>query len=144
MKKIMLVGKTGCGKTTLTQVLHNEKIDYKKTQALSYGENSIDTPGEYIENRGYYKALIVTSADSDVIGLLQDCTQSNSIFPPSFGSMFPKPVVGIITKIDQCNNEENIKRAEQFLKIAGVQKIFKINSLKNEGIEELVDFLNDK
>lgn len=130
MKKIMLVGRTGCGKTTLTQVMHNEKIDYQKTQALSYRENSIDTPGEYIENRFLYKALIITSADSDVIGLLQDCTDEESIFPPSFGSVFAKPVVGIITKIGKAKNEDDIKRAEKILIFAGADKIFKIDSLK--------------
>ena len=28
--KIMLVGKTGSGKTTLTQILNNQKVEYKK------------------------------------------------------------------------------------------------------------------
>ena len=36
MKKTMLIGRTGCGKTTLTQKLMNEEVKYKKTQAVSY------------------------------------------------------------------------------------------------------------
>ena len=36
MKKIMLIGRTGCGKTTLTQKLNDEEVRYKKTQAVSY------------------------------------------------------------------------------------------------------------
>ena len=34
MKKIMLIGKVSCGKTTLCQYLTNQAIKYKKTQAL--------------------------------------------------------------------------------------------------------------
>ncbi|MFX0549982.1 EutP/PduV family microcompartment system protein [Hathewaya histolytica] len=137
----MLVGRTGVGKTTLTQVLNNDEVGYKKTQAVDYTLNSIDTPGEYIENRFYYKALIISSADSDVIGLLQDCTDSENIFPPSFGATFAKPVIGIITKIEKAKSEEEIQRAEKYLTSAGAQKIFKIDSLEKEGIEELIEFL---
>ena len=49
--KLMLVGKTGVGKTTLTQRLNKEKLEYKKTQMVDYIGEIIDTPGEYIENR---------------------------------------------------------------------------------------------
>ncbi|WP_142414340.1 EutP/PduV family microcompartment system protein [Hathewaya massiliensis] len=141
MKKIMLIGRTGAGKTTLTQALNNQNIEYKKTQAVSYTDKAIDTPGEYIENRSYYKALIVLSADSEVIGLLQDCTDNESIFPPTFGATFAKPVIGIITKVDQAKSEEEIKRAENYLISAGAQKIFKINPLSEEGTIELIEYL---
>lgn len=30
MKKTMLIGRTGCGKTTLTQKLLDEEVKYKK------------------------------------------------------------------------------------------------------------------
>ena len=63
MKTLLLAGKTGSGKTTLTQVLNEEFVQYKKTQSIEVCENIIDTPGEYIENRFYYKALIVASVD---------------------------------------------------------------------------------
>ena len=36
MKKTMLIGRTGCGKTTLTQKLMNEEVKYKKTQSVTY------------------------------------------------------------------------------------------------------------
>ena len=56
----MFIGTTGSGKTTLTQALSNEKIEYKKTQAVDFRDYIIDTPGEYIDNKMYYNALIVT------------------------------------------------------------------------------------
>lgn len=137
MKKIMFVGRTGCGKTTLTQVLQNEEIDYKKTQAIEFFQNTIDTPGEYIENRAYYRALIVSSSDCDIIGLIQDCNDEECIFPPSFGCTFAKPVVGIITKVDLCEEERFIERAEMYLKDAGAEQVFKISSISKEGIEDI-------
>ena len=59
MKKTMLIGRTGCGKTTLTQKLMDEEVKYKKTQAVTYKSKIIDTPGEYVENKMYYKSLLV-------------------------------------------------------------------------------------
>jgi len=137
LKRLILIGKTGCGKTTLTQVLHDENIDYKKTQAIEYTKNIIDTPGEYIENRALYRALIVSSADCDIIALIQDCSQEESIFPPNFASIFAKPVIGIITKTDLCDDQKNYEKATNFLKIAGVGKIFKTSSLNKNGISEI-------
>ena len=67
MRKIMLIGRTSCGKTTLTQKLMNEEVKYKKTQAVSYKSRIIDTPGEYVENKIYYKSLLVLSADAKII-----------------------------------------------------------------------------
>jgi len=139
MKKIILIGRTGSGKTTLIQALNKNLIKYKKTQTMEYHNNILDTPGEYIENRRFYNALITSSFDCDVIGLVQDCTDNASIFPPNFASMFNKKVIGFITKID-CQ-EGNIKYAEECLRNAGASKIFKVSSLEGNGIEEIKEYL---
>lgn len=141
MKKVMFIGRTGTGKTTLTQALNNEKIEYKKTQSLEFSDFIIDTPGEYIENKAYYNALIVTSADADVIALLQDSTTEQSIFPPGFGSIFAKPVIGIVTKVNKVSDENELEKSKEFLKTATCEKIFLVDSLENKGIEELREFL---
>jgi len=71
-KKIILIGKTGSGKTTLIQKLEARELVYRKTQAIEFYLHFIDTPGEYLENRKFYSALIVTSADADLVGLVED------------------------------------------------------------------------
>ena len=48
MKKIILMGRSECGKTTLTQALKGEHITYRKTQYVNYFDVIIDTPGEYM------------------------------------------------------------------------------------------------
>ena len=91
MKRIMFVGQTGAGKTTLTQALHGEGISYLKTQAVRFRGFVVDTPGEFAENRMYYSALLVSASKADVIGFVQDATRKHNIFPPRFAAMFTKP-----------------------------------------------------
>lgn len=139
MKKIILIGKSGSGKTTLTRKLMNEALDYKKTQSIEYCNNIIDTPGEYLENRSYYKALLVTSLDADAILLLQDVCDSECYFPPGYAHMFNKPTIGVITKIDM--NSQNPEAAIRCLLNAGVEKIYKISAYTGEGLEDLIKYL---
>ena len=92
MKKTMLIGRTGCGKTTLTQKLLDEEVKYKKTQSVTYKSKIIDTPGEYVENKMYYKSLLVLSADAKLIVLVQSAIDGATLFPPKFSSPFSKLV----------------------------------------------------
>ena len=140
MRKIILMGSTASGKTTLIQAIYNLSRQYKKTQTVEYVKNILDTPGEYIENKRFYNALIVSSYDCDVIGLVHDCTDAACIFPPNFASIFDKTVIGIITKID-CTNK-NIGWSENCLKRAGAEHIFRISSFNGTGLEEIKDFLH--
>lgn len=137
--KIMLIGRTGCGKTTLTQRLNDEIIEYKKTQMVSYEGNIIDTPGEYVENKGYYRALNVISMDADIIILIQSSLDDQTLFPPNFSSMFNgKKVYGIITKIDLNNKIEKVKAD---LENAGAIKIFQLGLEKNDDFKKLKENL---
>lgn len=51
MKKIILIGRSESGKTTLIQALRGEKIHYHKTQYVNHFDVIIDTPGEYVQTR---------------------------------------------------------------------------------------------
>ncbi|WP_207707285.1 EutP/PduV family microcompartment system protein [Crassaminicella thermophila] len=141
MKKIMLMGRTGSGKTTLAQTINQLSKDYKKTQTMEYYNNILDTPGEYIENVRFYNALITASFDCDVIGLVQDCTDDRCIFPPNFAYVFNKPTIGIITKIDM--NDKTIDWVQACLYEAGVDKIFCVSAFDGTGIEEIKKFLDN-
>ncbi|WP_312642376.1 EutP/PduV family microcompartment system protein [Hydrogenoanaerobacterium sp.] len=142
MKKIMLVGRIASGKTTLCQYLNNETLEYHKTQTIQViGDNMIDTPGEYLERRNYYRALIVTSVEAEVIVLVQDATDETNMFAPQFSTMFAKPVVGVVTKCDLAQPDE-IERAKEFLRSAGADPIFVTSSITGEGCEELYTYLS--
>ena len=142
MKKVMLVGKISAGKTTLCQCLNNQTLAYHKTQTIQViGDNMIDTPGEYLERRNYYRALIVTSVEAEVIMLVQDATDDSNMFAPQFSTMFAKPVIGVVTKCDKAQPDQ-IKRAEEFLKLAGAAPIFVTSSVTGEGCNELYAYLS--
>ena len=145
MKKIMLIGRTGCGKTTLTQKLNDEEVRYKKTQAVSYKSKIIDTPGEYVENKIYYKSLLVISSDAKVIVLVQSSMDEATLFPPKFSTMFPKKeVIGVITKIDLAD-ESRVKKSERILQEAGATQIFKIGLNDEAGLEAIKEkLISDK
>ncbi|MBS4750708.1 EutP/PduV family microcompartment system protein [Carnobacteriaceae bacterium zg-ZUI78] len=143
MKKIMFVGSVGVGKTTLTQRLKGLDISYYKTQAIQFYDAIIDTPGEFLQHRQYYNALTVTAAEADVIGLLISSAETMQTFPQGFASLFTKPVIGVVTKIDMAKDPSLIERARLQLKLAGAIRIFEISSVENIGIDDLREYLMD-
>ena len=143
MKRVILIGETGSGKTTLMQLLNEWEIKYHKTQQVYFTDNVIDTPGEFILHRQYYNALNVTAAEADVIGLVQSAVETQQVFSPGFGSIFPKEIIGILTKIDLAQDSQQLEIVRQQLKSAGATRIFEISSVEKIGLQELVDYLEE-
>ena len=141
MKKLMLFGRVGAGKTTLTQKLLGEEIKYFKTQYVNYLDTVIDTPGEYTERRETGGALALYAYEADVVGLVLSANEPYSIFSPCLTSMVNREAIGIITGIDKPDG--NVERVRRWLTLAGCKKIFPVSAITGEGIEELVNFLKD-
>ncbi|MBQ9156608.1 MAG: EutP/PduV family microcompartment system protein [Eubacterium sp.] len=135
--RIMLIGPSAAGKTTLIQRLRDKEIKYDKTQAVEYVGNFIDTPGEYMQQRGYWGSLTITSYDADIIGLVQDSTSEDCWFSGGVSTKFAKPVIGILTKID--SEDSNQKQGRSYLELAGCRDIFPVSSYTGEGIDALMD-----
>ena len=142
MKKTIFIGKSGCGKTTLIQRLEDEELRYRKTQMVEHYLHFIDTPGEYLERRGMYRALIVSAVDADLIGLVQECGADNSWLPPSFASSFAKPVFGVISKVDLARDEREVQFAREILESAGVTRVFAVSAVEEIGLQPLLEYLN--
>lgn len=143
MKKIIFIGNIGCGKTTLSQALLGEDLNYKKTQAVEVlGGRILDTPGEYLELNHYRGALMITSADADIIALVQAADDEHKMFPPCYGGAFAKETIGIVTKIDLAT-EKQIKEAEVLLAMAGAHEIFRVSSYDKKGLKELREYLDE-
>ncbi len=141
MNKVIFIGRSGCGKTSLTQALMNENIHYHKTQYVSRQNFTIDTPGEYIESRNFGGALAVYSYESDIVCLLLSATEPYSLYPPCITNLANRPVIGVVTHIDKKNATP--ERAENWLKLAGCKKIFFTSAITGEGIKELKTFLSE-
>lgn len=144
MGKIIFMGRTGCGKTTLCQKLNELEIRYKKTQAVEIYDKAIDTPGEYMENRNFYRALIMTAVDAKLIAIIADPTASANYIPPAFAGTFAREIIGIITKVSLVKKQEQIDKVERELKEAGARKIFKVDTIDGIGTVELFEYIHER
>lgn len=142
MQRMMIIGSVGSGKSSLVTALLNEKEPARKTQALEYRDWIIDTPGEYSENPMYYRSLMATALEADLLVLIQDATRDRSYFPPGFSQGFPIPSIGVITKMD--HPEADFDRAAAFLREALPDgKIFPTSSVTREGIPYFLNWVRE-
>lgn len=142
MKKLILIGRSEAGKSTLIQALRGETLHYHKTQYVGYDDFIIDTPGEYAEDKHLGGALAVYSYEADVIGLLLSATEPYSLFPPCIVGMATRPVIGIVTKCDHPYAEP--RRAARWLELAGCSRIFYTSSYTRDGIDGILAYLNQE
>lgn len=141
MRKILLVGRSGAGKTTLTQALKGKKVVYHKTQYINNYDVIIDTPGEYAENKVLARALILYSYEADIVGLLMSAIEDYSLYSPNIVSLGTREVIGIVTKIDKENARLDL--ATMWLELAGCKKIFYVSSVTGEGVAEILEYLRE-
>ena len=141
MRKIVLMGRSECGKTTLTQALRGEKITYHKTQYINNFDVIIDTPGEYAQVARLGHALALYSYEEQVVGLLVSSTEPYSLFPPNITCLVNREVVGIVTKIREPG--ANPARAERWLRLTGCKKVFFVDSRTGEGIPDILEYLRE-
>jgi len=137
MKKTLLVGRHGVGKTTLTQALRGEEIEYKKTQYMNWNDWLIDSPGEYAEVHGLASALALYSYEADIVALLISSDEDYSLFPPCCTATVNREVIGIVTKVGKYPPE----RADNWLRLAGCKRIFHVDSHTGEGVDKLKAYL---
>lgn len=139
MKKLILMGRSGVGKTTLTQALKGEKVHYQKTQYIDYGDFLIDTPGEYAENHDLGAALCLYAYEADVVALLIAADEQYSLFPPNITCMVNREVIGVVTKCDKADPT----RAEGWLRLSGCETVYKVDSKTGKGIKQVLEHLKN-
>ncbi len=141
-KRLIFVGASMAGKTTLAQAMLREELRCRKTQTLSIaGGFIIDTPGEYLERGGLRGALSVAAAEARLVVFIQSGTAIQSFFPPAFAAMFGKPVVGVVTKADIASAAE-VEAAKGRLARAGVKRAFVTSACTGAGMAEFLDFID--
>lgn len=137
MKRFMTAGKAGCGKTSLLQRLYGHDMVYQKTQTVESFDASIDTPGEYLEQKNLYSALIVTAVDCDELLLVQAADDPDSSFPPGLGVCFNRSVTGVVTKMDLVKSKSAAAAAAECLLEAGAERIFYVSAKTGAGLSAL-------
>lgn len=146
MRRIIFIGSIGAGKTTLSQALLGEENDYEKTQQIYVrGDSIVDTPGEFLDQHHHKGALMNASAETEVVAFVQSAIDKKFMFPPCYAGSFAKTVVGVVTKVDEADEEQKQKAIKK-LKVAGVPEsnIFLVSGITNEGVDKLKEFLDDE
>lgn len=142
MRRLVLVGRSECGKTTLKQVLRGEKITYQKTQYVSQYDVLIDMPGEYAENLDLAHAIALYTSESDVVGICISATEPYSLYPPNVTPYANRDIFGIVTKIDHW--AADVEQAARWLELTGCKRIFRVSAYTGEGVDDIIDFLKVK
>ncbi|MDL2226504.1 EutP/PduV family microcompartment system protein [Deltaproteobacteria bacterium OttesenSCG-928-M10] len=141
MKPVMVIGPVGAGKSTLLATLELHKGEIKKTEAMTYFGQAIDTPGEMITIPRFFNALILNSVRARLILFMMDGHRPTQL-PARLALALKAPVVGVVTKIDLAS-PDNVARARQVLETAGVKKIFEVSSVSGEGLDSLNEWIAD-
>ena len=141
MKKLFLMGRSEAGKTSLTQALKGEELHYVKTQYTTTDDNTIDSPGEYAESKRFSVGLACFSFEADVVAIVQAADEPFNLFSASLRSFILRPLIGVITKID--SPYANIEMVKQWMINTGCERIFMINNTTREGIDELLEYLEE-
>ncbi|WP_409346858.1 EutP/PduV family microcompartment system protein [Paenibacillus sp. MBLB4367] len=136
MRKVMIIGAVGAGKSSLVRALFHDDAPAVKTQSLSYRDWVIDTPGEYTENPMFYRSLMATSHEACAVLLVHDATRGRNYFPPGFASGFPVPALGAITKMDHPKADAELA-ARLLRQSLASSDIYYTSSADKRGIEEL-------
>ena len=128
-------------KTSLTQALKGEELHYVKTQYTTTEDDTIDSPGEYAESKRFSVGLACFSFEADVVAIVQAADEPFNLFGDSSRCFIQRPLIGIITKTD--SPYANIPMVRQWLINAGCERIFLVNNVTREGIDELLDYLKE-
>ena len=139
-KRVMVIGPSRCGKTTLVRALEEDDRPLRRTPDLIYGKRTMDCPGSYVENADMYKHLIAASQDASHVLILVDQSRPIDIYSPNFARVFTQPVVGVITKVDLTpENEESCMRQ---MRLIGIESpIFRVSVPQGIGIAALKEYL---
>lgn len=98
-------------------------------------------PGEYAESKHFSVGLACFSFEADVVAMVQSADEPFSLFGYGSNAFILRPLIGIITKID--SPYANVPMVRQWMLNAGCERIFLVNNVTGEGIDELRAFLNE-
>lgn len=138
--RVMVIGRSRAGKSTLLKALGLLHGEVRKTQAASFGENCIDTPGEFLEQPFFRKVLNSLSCKADLVLMVAAPFQPNA-FPPRMAQSLGRPALGVVTQIDVGSSEE-IERVKRMLFIAGASEVLEVSALTGEGVDILKERVN--
>ncbi len=85
--------------------------------------------------------LACFSFESDVVAILIAANEPFTLFAPNSNAFLNRPLIGIITKINEPN--ANIPMVRQWLRDCCCERIFLVDNATGEGIPELRAYLEN-
>lgn len=143
MKRWIVVGLDGSGKTSICNLIEKKEESRKYKNDLIYRDKTLEIPGSYIENRWLNNIIImlVQNQGKGVI-FLYDGETLDFKYPPYFASTFTKPTIGIISKSDIISSTNRRKASKKMIEM-GCNKIIFLSIKNKEGVHELIKWLNE-
>lgn len=139
--KFMLIGEIEAGKTTLINALFGKDEAARKTQAIEFEGQGMDTPGEYFSHPRLYSALISMSPDIDTLVYVHPADRPMCRLPPGLLDIYAgKTIIGVVTKVDLPTAEP--ERIERMLRDHGIPgPIFRISPQQPTALAALRTYL---
>ncbi len=143
MQQVMFVGAVGAGKTSLIHALQHDCQKAEKTQSICFKDGAIDTPGEYAQIPRYYSALMVTAMEAATVIIVQDATDRKVTLPPGWAGIFPRRVIGVVTKVDAPGIDREQAR-KRLLELGIQEPIFFVSAFTGEGLADLIEYIAER
>ena len=137
----MLIGEIEAGKTTLLNALFGKDEEARKTQAIEFEGNGMDTPGEYFSHPRLYSALLCSAQDMSTLVYVHPADRDSCRLPPGFLNLYAgQRVIGVITKTDLPDARPDA--VEALLRAHGISgPIYRISRDDPAALQALKDVL---
>lgn len=135
MAGFLVIGPPGAGQGNLVRALADPSFMSRRIMAVERCGPFVITPGEFLENRRFHRALITEAASCAAVLLMQHAAHAASLFPPLFAAMFNRTVLGLVNGIQAGGADA--ERAARLLGHAGAREILRIDADTGAGLEAL-------
>ncbi len=162
---VTIIGEVNVGKSSLLNILikknisiitHKSNTTIKQIKGIRSYKNSqlifIDTPGLYFNkgksNRNFLSEIWNAVSEADFVFLVIDSSKSvsNNIYQIleqiNSQNKLKKRLVLVLNKIDIIKKEKLLIKVKEINERFEFDKTFMISALKNDGIDDLLDWLN--
>ena len=141
MKRWIVVGLEGSGKSTICDLIEGESHSRKKTQDLFYRPKTLEVPAAYLENAWMNNIIIMLAQNQGKANIfILDGSKLESMYSPRYAKAFTKPSLALVTKADLMDQKDRVKALKIMEDLECDQVVF-YSDLTKEGLADLQEWL---